>query len=223
MSLLVSTFPKLKICDCNFGSVSEQSRSTINLISQQLTPSFLAHILKGMPQLYTLAFPKLDQPNQSWVNRIREQNDPDFQKVRPHFTLMFDCADIPVDAYVQHVENIAKASKAFRFHARRISLGVDYFGTSGYAFLVPDEGHSNLLAHHDHLYAGPLSTYLALNLPYIPHITLGKCRSLSDAIAFCDELNGEIISISGIIDTITVVEEMGDSIKKLDHFSLTTS
>jgi len=173
-----------------------------------------------MTQLYTLAFPKLSQHDQNWIDQVRQRCDPDFKKVRPHFTLLFGCADVSIDVYAQHVADIAKAIAPFKFHARRVSPGIDHFGTMGYAFLVPDEGHSSVLELHDRLYSGPLAPFLNLNLSYIPHITLGKCQGLQHAKILCDELNREAISISGEIDTITVVEENNDSVREQEQFSL---
>ncbi len=186
------------------------------------TCKFHPHLATGMAQLYTLAFPKLNSPNQNWIDRTRTRNDPDFQKVRPHFTLLFGCAEVPVDVYTRHVASIAKTTPPFEFHARRVSLGVDHFSTVGYAFLVPDEGHSSILALHDQLYSSPLSSYRALDMPYIPHITLGKCSSLEKAKVLCDKLNCEAISISGTIDTITVVEEKDGHVKEQEQFILST-
>lgn len=188
--------------------------------AQKLTQEAYGHILEVMKQLYTLAFPKLNPPDQIWIDRTREQNDSDFQKVRPHFTLLFGCTDVSMKVYSQHVASIVKATSAFEFQARRVSLGIDHFGTEGYAFLVPDEGHSNLLALHDRLYTGPLSPYLRPDLPYIPHITLGRRSNLQTAKLLCDKLNSEPISISGAIETLTVVEEKNGRVKELRQFTL---
>ncbi|MEH6404215.1 MAG: 2'-5' RNA ligase family protein [Sneathiella sp.] len=175
-----------------------------------------------MKQLYTLAFPKLNQHDQIWVDRTREQNDPDFQKVRPHFTLLFGCGDVSAEVYARHVKNTAKVTPSFEFHARRVSLGIDHFGTGGYVFLVPDEGHSSILALHDRIYSGPLSAHLNLKLSFIPHITLGKLDSLEEAKKITNELNCKAISVSGLIDSITVVEEKDGVVTIQEEFTLST-
>lgn len=178
------------------------------------------HTFHIMTRLYTITFPKLNPPDQIWVDRTREQNDPDFQKVRPHFTLLFGCTDVSMKVYSQHVASIAKATSTFKFHALRASPGIDHFSTERYVFLVPDEGHSSLLALHDRLYTGPLSPYLRSDLPYIPHITLGRRPTPQTAKLLCDELNSDPISISGAIETLTVVEERNGRVKELRQFAL---
>ncbi len=173
-----------------------------------------------MATLYTLAFPTLSREDRHWINQRREQHDPVFLKVRPHFTLLFGGTDIPRHIYSRHVAKIAERESSFKFQARRVSVGVDYFGSGGYAFLVPDEGHSNLLSLHDKLYSGPLLSHRRLDLPYVPHITLGKYDSLEKTQQLCSQLNEQRISISGIVDTLTIVAEENGAVRELEQFVL---
>ena len=159
--------------------------------------------------------------DQALVDQIRKQHDPDYRKISPHFTLLFGCNDVDQKAYLKHIERLAETTEAFKFKARRVTVGVDYFNSTGYAFLVVDEGNSNLHSLHDLLYSGALSAHQRLDLPYIPHITLGKCKSLQDAKTLCKSLNEEKIFISGEIASLSVVAEENGKVTQLAQYALT--
>jgi hypothetical protein len=57
-------------------------------------------------------------------------------------------------------------------------LGADESGS--YVFLVPDEGSGALSLLHDRLYSGLLAS-LRIDLPYVPHITIGRCSERQKA------------------------------------------
>jgi 2'-5' RNA ligase len=90
----------------------------------------------------------------------------------------------------------------------------------GNVFLVPDEGNSAILQLHDLLYGGPLAHELRLDIPFVPHLTIGRCRSLAEAKALSDALNAEPIRIPGSIREISVVAEADGALAVLSRFPL---
>jgi len=165
-----------------------------------------------MPSLYTVAFPKLSATDQDWISKIRKKFDPNFTKIGPHFTLLFGCAEVSFDDYCNHVARIAEKTGAFQFHCNQVSAEADYFSSDGYLFLTPEKGRRNIQALHDHLYSGIMSPYLKLDIPFIPHITVGRRSSVEDAGKVCERINKDPISISGTVEALTVVEEDQGSI-----------
>lgn len=165
-----------------------------------------------MPSLYTVAFPKLSATDQGRIREIRKQFDPNFTKIGPHFTLLFGCAEVSFNDYCKHVARIAEKTDAFQFHCNQVSPEADYFSSDGYLFLTPEKGRRNIQALHDHLYSGIMSPYLKLDIPFIPHITVGRRSSIEDAGKISESINKDPISISGTVEALTVIEEDHGSI-----------
>ena len=101
-------------------------------------------------------------------------------------------------------------------------LGSDDEDETVYVFLVPDEGHSGLSLLHDRLYTGPLPQYLRLDLPYIPHITIGTLTERHAAKQLCDDLNRSGLGIQGSVSSLAVGALANGKINNLASFKLRT-
>jgi len=115
---------------------------------------------------------------------------------------------------------VAAASRAITFSCRYAMLGADDENETAYVFLVPDEGYAEISLLHDRLYTGPLEAYLRLDLPCIPHITIGTLNSRLDAKALCDELNNQGVCIEGRIQSVSVGTIEGSRFKILSAHAL---
>jgi hypothetical protein len=114
------------------------------------------------------------------------------------------------------VEAGAGAAFGVGLQAVEVLLGVGV----GAVFLVADEGNSTILALHDRLYAGPLAGELRLDLPYVPHITVGRFSSAAAAKACADRLNAGPVTIRGRIEAIAVVRAEGGRAEVVATFPL---
>lgn len=121
-----------------------------------------------------------------------------------HFTLVFGCRDIEQSDYIAHVQGIAATWKPISFVCRYAMLGTDDTSDQAHVFLVPDEGFSGISLLHDQLYTGLLASALRLDLPFMPHMTIGRLSDRPTAKTLCDRLNTEGISIDGSLDTLTI-------------------
>jgi 2'-5' RNA ligase len=158
-----------------------------------------------MTMLYTIAMPRLTEESTHQIDAVRAQFDSDFRAmVAPHFTLVFGCDALSQDHYIEHIESIATKQSQIYFECKYVMLGADDENETAYAFLVPDEGYAAISRLHDALYAGPLQSRLRLDLPYTPHITLGRFASRSQAKRVCDDLNAQPMIISGNLDSLHV-------------------
>lgn len=167
-----------------------------------------AHGYRMRRTLYTLAFPELTERELQWVNQLRHKHDAHTASmVGPHFTLVFGCSDLDEVSYLENVERIASAFSPIEFCCRYASVGKDHESDAGYAFLVPDEGNSRLMQLHDQLYTGYLARHLRLDIPFIPHITVGRCKTRELAKQLCDSLNETPFQLSGVIRALTVVAQ----------------
>ncbi len=57
----------------------------------------------------------------------------------------------------------------------------------------------------NHLHTGPFSGLLRPDIPYVPHITVGRFASVEAARQVCDSLNASGIDVSGRISALTIV------------------
>ena len=162
-------------------------------------------------QLFTLAFPETSPGTRDWMNRVRAKHDRDFvNRVAPHFTLVFGDSSVPEADYLQHVRTVARAAAPFPFACRRAITGMDHQDDTGYAFLAPDTGNSEILKLRNDLHTGALSGLLRPDIPYVPHITVGRFARVEAARQVCDSLNTSGIDVSGRIAALTVVAMQAD-------------
>src|SRR6266566_145211 len=160
-----------------------------------------------------VAFPKVSQRNFGWIQTLRKKYDAlSFNAITPHFTLFspsdeFSRKDL-VDATTKSIEGFM----SFNFMLRSAILMPPTGGDHSYIFLVPDEGLSSFVKLRDQIYAGPLAKSLRLDIPFVPHLTVGSTRNLQDGNQIIHELNRQSFEIPGSIDSLSLVVEDGDRI-----------
>ena len=159
----------------------------------------------ALPPLYTLAYPSVSADDRAFLDRFRAENDLRYRDVvAPHFTLAFGCNAVAEDDYCRHVASVARRTPAISFACRYAMLGTDHADDTGYVFLVPDEGYAALSRLHDELYRGPLEPYLRLDIPYVPHVTIGTLEDRRRAKQLCDALNDAGVHIEGRVEAMCV-------------------
>jgi hypothetical protein len=99
-------------------------------------------------------------------------------------------------------------------------LGADDEAERAYVYLVPDEGYSGLSRMHDDLYGGCLRKLLRLDIPFVPHITLGSMADRAAAKRLCDDLNRSGLEIGGSVNALTVAMLQDEKIRDLARFAL---
>ena len=173
-----------------------------------------------MKTLYTLAYPVLSHSDAQWIAALRGRHDPQAGIVEAHFTMVFACSAVAEDAYLAHVEALAGVSPPVRFTCRYAMLAADDQGARAYVYLVPDEGYSGLSRLHDGLYTGPLAERLRLDIPFVPHVTLGSTADRRAAKRLCDELNERGVAVDGRVDALTVAALEEGRLRDLARFAL---
>jgi 2'-5' RNA ligase len=71
---------------------------------------------------------------------------------------------------------------------------------------VPDEGFSQIVRLHDQLYGSILAPHLRLDLPFIPHITVGYTTDGEACHLAAKAINAEKIEFAGRIDRLTLFD-----------------
>jgi 2'-5' RNA ligase len=174
-----------------------------------------------LPPLYTLAYPTVSASDRALLDRFRAEHDLRYRDVvAPHFTLAFGCTAVAEDDYCRHVAAVAQRTPAITFSCRYAMLGADHAEDTGYVFLVPDEGYAALSRLHDALYSGPLEPHLRLDIPYVPHVTIGTLADRRLAKQLCDELNVAGVRIEGRVGAVCVGALADGRIRDLATFPL---
>jgi 2'-5' RNA ligase len=154
--------------------------------------------------LYTLAYPTLAGADAAVVEEIRRTHDPQFSVVATHFTMVFGCDAVAEPEYLDHVQGVSRRVGPVQFVCRYVMLGSGNDAGQAYVGLVPDEGWSDLSLLHDTLYRGALAQQLRLDIPFVPHMTVGAFRDRALAKRLCDDLNGRRFEIRGTVGALTV-------------------
>ncbi len=145
-----------------------------------------------------LIFPKITQSKT--IQQIRNQYDPLASHIRPHISLVF-----PFDSNRSN-QDILKAVEAsaktfFPFIATFNKLGHD---DNGYVWLAASTGRQKLIEVHDALYEDNcFSSFLRQDIPYNPHITLGKVKK-EDTQMVMEEIEKQNIFFSVLIETLSI-------------------
>lgn len=173
--------------------------------------------------LAVVNYPALSEEDFEWIQSVRQEHDPLYYGVvDPHISLVFPTDGVDGPTFVNHVREKASATSPFEVVFRCTILGDPDFQGHAHAFLVPDEGFSDIVRLHDRLYTGPLAEFLRLDLPFIPHLGIANTPESDDCKVLIDDLNAEKFEISGRVNSLDVVEYDGETVSPVEQFSLST-
>ena len=152
-----------------------------------------------------VCYPDLKRADYDLIQFFREHYDPNYPIIEPHFTIVFPVTDIDTNRFIEHCKEICRHITPISFDIRRTMVNKSYGDDDWYAFLVPDKGLSDIAGLHDRLYTGILEPELRLEIPYIPHITVGRFDNGAECKNLCDRINEKVISIKGNISFIDII------------------
>ena len=114
--------------------------------------------------------------NTEHINQIRQKYDPQFDLIDPHITLVFSIIEsINENNLILHIDSILTKWKIFPICLKGLQKSWDE-----YMFLMIEEGKVDMVKLHNKLYTGILAEYFRENLPFVPHLTLGKFTKDTD-------------------------------------------
>lgn len=171
--------------------------------------------------LCVVNYPTIGTKDFDWIQSVRSRHDPLFFKVvAPHITLVFPTDAVDESILVSHVKEKASGVSSFDLVFRCAIVGDPSFMDHAHAFLIPDEGFSDIVRLHDRLYTGPLASELRLDLPFIPHIGIANTRELSECKTIVDQLNQEIVEIRGTVDVLDIIGYDGEAVWTIEQCPL---
>lgn len=158
--------------------------------------------------LAVVCFPAISLRDRAWIDDIRAKYAGlHYAALAPHFTFVFPTSTVSPDALMRHVENIGAESTIYQIAiVIRCCLPVkEVLSPQTHLFLTPDEGLSQIVKLHDRLYTDILAPDLRLDIPYIPHMTLGYSTDAQYCKQVADELNQTNFEIRGKIEALSVL------------------
>jgi len=171
-------------------------------------------------ELMTVCYPDLEKEAFDWIQSVREPHDPNYSLIAPHFSLVFPVTEIDTNDFTHHCKDICGGVSPISFIIRRAMINKVCNTDDWYLFLVPDEGNSAIGRLHDRLYTGIFEKELMLEIPYIPHITVGRFNDGHNCKKLCDEINEKVIYIAGRISSIDIIANTKSRIKTIDKIEL---
>lgn len=171
-------------------------------------------------QYLIVAYPQLRAEDAAWIQAIRAQHDPNAALIAPHFTLVFPTAVEDEQRLRREAREQVAGWASFPFVIRCALPLKDLLSSSTHVFLVPDEGLSQLVRLHDALYATSVAPSLRLDLPFIPHITVGAAREPAAAKALADTVNREGRVVQGVISHLSLVSFDGRAVELREQIRL---
>lgn len=145
----------------------------------------------ALPRRCIVWFPAF--PIEAPIEAFRRQHDPLANALPAHVTLVFPFAtNLTSVQLASHVKRIVGNWPPLPVTFRDIESIVDEF-----VVLMVRERADALVALHDKLYRGVLRSHLRSEIPYVPHVTLGRVRSHPVGASFSSLFENAALQIRG--------------------------
>jgi len=161
--------------------------------------------------LLAICYPKLNPADRVWIQAIRRRYDSNFNLVGPHISLVFEISNIGSDEFIAHIRSACRNFAKIEFNLRCATVMPGIANENYYLFLVPDQGNSEIVRLHDRLYTGLFAKHLRLDIPFVPHITVGILQNAQSCKEIADAVNQEHFNIVGTIETVDIISASLDS------------
>ncbi len=155
--------------------------------------------------LHVVAYPELASADRELIQQYRHGHNSLYKVIAPHFTIVFSVPDMPLSDFVAEVKKQTEETMAIPFCLRCAVINKDSFSDNYDAFLVPDEGFSQVSKLHDRLYRNKLAHHHRLDISYIPHISIANSVDPTDIKKIVNKWNETEFAIKGVISALDVI------------------
>lgn len=188
----------------------QTSQQTV-LKSHILLTSEIVCILKTINYkkmaLGVCAYPKIKRIDFEIIQDFRKKNDELYYLVaEPHFSFVFPIENLSRDLFINEITDKSKGITQIDFEIKCATVNKDAVLDYYHLLLVPDMGYSRIVKLHDKLYSDILFDYLRLDIDYIPHVGIANSKDKYKVKSWVDKWNEKEYSITGIINTLTIVD-----------------
>jgi 2'-5' RNA ligase len=168
-----------------------------------------------------ITYPKISRKHYNWIQSIRIQYDPQYSIINPHFTLVFPRLVENQEKVIQHLEESVKGNKKIYFLIKRVKAVKDSLSENTYLFLFPDKGSEEITKLHHNLNSGLLSSEVHQDIPFIPHITIGRDSNPNRLNHLEKNLGKRDIYIEGTLESLDVaVFDIGQPVNTIRKIKL---
>ncbi len=170
--------------------------------------------------LCVVAYPELSAADYARIQEYRHENDAYFHVVDPHFTLAFPTSDWEAEPYIAEVKKQVAGTRPFEFCIRGAALNKNMSGQLYHAFLVPDEGHSQVLKLRYRLIADRFFCPEMYEYDFIPHIGVGNSTDPGRCAAMVADWNSQPFEIQGSVKALDVAKYEDDRVLSIERVPL---
>lgn len=170
--------------------------------------------------LHVVAYPEIAPVDYELIQSFRRDHNTLYKVIEPHFTIVFSVPDMNAEDFIGEIKKYAETVPVIRFCIRCAVINKDSFSNNYDAFLVPDEGYSNIVKLHDRLYSGMLSRYHRLDVSYIPHLSVANSPDATIIKTLVDELNEKQFVVNGVISELDVINYENRVVTTIDKVAL---
>jgi hypothetical protein len=169
--------------------------------------------------LAVVNYPTLSDDDFAWIQSLRREHDGlYFDVIDPHLPFVFPTDEVAEATLIDHVQRHTRVTSPFEVVFRCVLLGDPDFQDHAHAFLIPDEGFSDVVHLHDRLYTGPLASELQLDLPFLPHVGIANAPTPEACKTIVDDLNARAFEIRGRVETMNVIGYDGTAVWAITSF-----
>ncbi len=162
-----------------------------------------------------MIFPEFE--NMEIINRLRALYDPLVNLVQPHITLVFPFkSTITTKQLAEHLNDTLKDIRKFSLTLQGIS---PYQIGGNYLFLNIRIGNEAIRVLHDKLYTGILKKFCRMDIPFVPHMTIGNIDKDSEyrkAIHHTKEID-ELFCTQVTRISVETIGESGESMIEYEY------
>ena len=155
--------------------------------------------------LHVVAYPELAPADYELIQSCRKDHNTLYKVIEPHFTIVFSVPDMPLADFAAEIKKQVTDIAAIRFCMRCTVVNKDSFSNYYDAFLVPDEGFSNITKLHDRLYSRKLARHHRLDVSYIPHMSIANNLDVLTIKEVVDKWNAKEFEIHGTISSLDII------------------
>jgi len=171
-----------------------------------------------MDTLEVIARPHFEKDDLAWLTDIRSRRAG--SRGAPYFTLVFPGVQLAPEVFARQIRKNAGDIPRIRFRLRSALVVPETAVNRFHVFLIPDEGFGAILKLHEALHVGPIEAAIRPETPYLPHITVATSPDRKVVRDVARALNQGGIDVSGHIDSLTVEQRTGETIRDVAEIPL---
>jgi 2'-5' RNA ligase len=169
-----------------------------------------------------VSYPVLTEADRLWIEAIRARHDPQAARLPAHFTLVFPSAG--TNDLVREVAFVAATSAPIAFRLDAVRAVRDLVaGAGAHVMLVAARGGAQIAALHDRLYRGVLRAGRRVDVPFVPHVTVGASADYDRCAAVAAAVGTEQRPIEGRLERLDIVDLDGPAVTTIRSLALTGS